>query len=272
MPKRVVVVVKRSSWSQRVSSGEPLPAGWKRKALASHKQQQRIRDRVLDLIRGFGVKPWIVEGAETAFNARGADLVVSVGGDGTLLSASHYVGKEPLLGINNDPGRSEGHFCVDTSDDLSRTLEQALKDPCTHSVTRMRVSVGRRVVADRVLNEALFSHTCPAAMTRFQLGSYKYACSGVWVGTGAGSTGALASAGGEAMPLSAHKLQAVIREPFKEYDGNVIRYQSRSIRLTSLTDDATLYLDGPFLRVPVGLEDVVVFDRSPSPLNLVMNP
>ncbi len=33
------------------------------------------------------------------------DLVVSVGGDGTALSASHYLSASiPLLGVNSDPG------------------------------------------------------------------------------------------------------------------------------------------------------------------------
>ncbi len=36
---------------------------------------------------------------------QGVDLVVSVGGDGTALSASHYLsGTIPLLGVNSDPG------------------------------------------------------------------------------------------------------------------------------------------------------------------------
>src|SRR4030095_13321415 len=40
-----------------------------------------------------------------------ADLVISVGGDGTLLSASHYVRDGMMIGVNSAPGDSVGHFC-----------------------------------------------------------------------------------------------------------------------------------------------------------------
>src|SRR5262249_13428177 len=37
-----------------------------------------------------------------------ADLVVSVGGDGTLLRASHYVRDGMMIGVNSAPGDSVG--------------------------------------------------------------------------------------------------------------------------------------------------------------------
>src|SRR5215470_17894056 len=41
-----------------------------------------------------------------------ADLVISVGGDGTLLGASHYVRGGMIIGVNSAPGDSVGHFCA----------------------------------------------------------------------------------------------------------------------------------------------------------------
>lgn len=39
---------------------------------------------------------------------RQVDLVISVGGDGTVLSASHFLGDNiPLVGVNSDPNRAE---------------------------------------------------------------------------------------------------------------------------------------------------------------------
>src|SRR5262245_11564603 len=37
------------------------------------------------------------------FNERGYDLILTVGGDGTFLDASHHVFKTPILGLNSSP-------------------------------------------------------------------------------------------------------------------------------------------------------------------------
>ena len=39
-------------------------------------------------------------------------LVITVGGDGTLLEASHRVQNSVILGVNSDPGRSTGSLCA----------------------------------------------------------------------------------------------------------------------------------------------------------------
>lgn len=43
-----------------------------------------------------------------------ADVVISAGGDGTFLSAASKIKNrnKPLIGINTDPARSEGHLCL----------------------------------------------------------------------------------------------------------------------------------------------------------------
>ena len=58
----------------------------------------------------------------TAFSARdfsrtekrqinAADLVITIGGDGTALNTSHYITNGLMLGVNSAPGDSIGHFC-----------------------------------------------------------------------------------------------------------------------------------------------------------------
>ncbi|PAA91071.1 hypothetical protein BOX15_Mlig025114g1 [Macrostomum lignano] len=46
-----------------------------------------------------------------------ADAVVSAGGDGTFLLAASRIksATKPLIGVNTDPGKSEGYLCVPTS-------------------------------------------------------------------------------------------------------------------------------------------------------------
>lgn len=44
---------------------------------------------------------------------RWADLIVSMGGDGTfLLAASKVLDQTPVIGVNTDPEGSEGHLCL----------------------------------------------------------------------------------------------------------------------------------------------------------------
>ena len=132
------------------------------------------------------------------------------------------------------------------------------------------MTLDKQGVSRRVLNEALFSHTCPAAMTRVAPpGKLRYNCSGLWVGTGAGSTGAIRSSGGKVLPIRSKMLQTVVREVCSESETGSLVWVNDKFTFTSLTPDATLYLDGPFLRVPVGFEQVMRFEVSDEPLPMV---
>lgn len=53
------------------------------------------------------------------------------------------------------------------------------KSAKTSTVSRMSVEVDGLEVSKRVLNEALFSHSCPAAMTRMVFEAKRYDCSGL---------------------------------------------------------------------------------------------
>ena len=71
------------------------------------------------------------------------DLVVTVGGDGTLLQASHLMDdKIPVLGVNSDPTqideveefgsefdahRSTGHLCAATVENFEQVLDSILE-------------------------------------------------------------------------------------------------------------------------------------------------
>ena len=52
--------------------------------------------------------PSFVQHTCTSYTPYQVDLVISVGGDGTVLSASHFLGPNvPLVGVNSDPNREE---------------------------------------------------------------------------------------------------------------------------------------------------------------------
>ncbi|HZU85608.1 MAG TPA: NAD(+)/NADH kinase [Polyangiaceae bacterium] len=222
------------------------------------------------------------------------DLVVTVGGDGTLLAASHGIGPGvPLLGVNSAPSHSVGFFCAARKGSVREALAAALDGSLRRiELTRMRVELNGRGLHERVLNEALFCHASPAATSRYivrlveQRGRARAAdrkaverviaeeeqkSSGMWIGPAAGSTAAQRSAGGRVMPLSSHKLQFVVREPYQpnthelrlglglvdEGQALVIRSQMRAGRL---------FLDGDRIVHEVRIGDLVRMCRSDEPL------
>jgi NAD+ kinase len=214
------------------------------------------------------------EGSTEAF-----DLVVTLGGDGTLLRASHLVAKRPMLAINTAPRDSVGYFCAGTRDDLADVLAAALagKLPETR-LTRMQIELDGEVVSRRVLNDMLFCHECPAATTRYLIQHGKveeeHKSSGLWVGPAAGSTAAQRSAGGRVLPPTSEQLQYVVREP---YMPNGTRYQlikglidrGDKLRITSKVHGAGLYVDGPHTRHKVALGSEIVLSRSPESLTVL---
>src|SRR5690606_40113643 len=97
-------------------------------------------------------------------------LVVTVGGDGTLLAASHSVHDVPILGVNSAPRYSVGVFCAARAQGIRKTLADALEGRLPETrFSRMAVSVNGQVRSERVLNEALFCHAVPAATSNYIL-------------------------------------------------------------------------------------------------------
>lgn len=71
--------------------------------------------QIVDNLQKEGVEVRVVKrGAYDEDTVRWADAIVSAGGDGTmLLVASKVLDKnKPVIGVNTDPERSEGHLCL----------------------------------------------------------------------------------------------------------------------------------------------------------------
>jgi NAD+ kinase len=254
-------------------------ARW-RKAHAAH---QLTLKRVQHVLRALGAKITVLRSPGVVFDATDASLVVTVGGDGTLLAASHHVGSIPILGVNSSPQHSVGFFCPAHLGNLEPTLERALEGTLPSiALSRMQVSVNNRIVSRRVLNEALFCHAIPAATSRYVVSfngtNEDQRSSGVWVSTAAGSTGAARSAGGRILPFASRKLLLVVREPYLESRrdpepvpitlNHLVIEAPEQVTLLSKMEDARLYLDGPFRQMPVGLGDRVVCQVSNEPLHV----
>lgn len=208
--------------------------------------------------------------------ARDVDLVVSIGGDGTLLRASHSAVDVPVLGVNSAPDHSVGFFCGTRAGTFADALRRARAGKIAHAtLARMQVSIGDRVVNERVLNDALFCHSSPAATSRYfvELGGVveEQKSSGFWIGPAAGSTAAQCSAGGKVLPLESELLQLVVREPYTP-KGETYRLKNAFIEpgqelvVRSKIRDATLFVDGPDEVHHAGFGDVIRFRKAETPL------
>ena len=282
----VIVVGKRTAYMRFVEDEgdprarsliqkrDPSVATW----LDSHKEHCRTMDEVEKVLDRVGAKALFLQRASAAFDTSDAALVIAVGGDGTLLAASHNVGGVPILGVNSAPSHSVGFFCAAQRSDFASHLQRALDGKLKSLLlTRMTVSLNGRMRSKRVLNEALYCHSGPAATSRYILhvGKKKeeQRSSGLWIGPAAGSTAAQRSAGGRILPLSSSDLQLVVREPYSPYGKykllKLVVGSKLEVTVQSKMDDAALYFDGPHRTVAVRLGDTVSFGVSDEPLNVL---
>jgi NAD+ kinase len=254
---------------------DPVVKRWQR----AHEEHLRTVDEVMRVLDAARVHVVVIDNPHVAFDTSDADLVVTVGGDGTLLAASHDVGRAPILGINSAPHSSVGFYCAGHARNAATRLPAALAGKARSlRLERMQVMVDGAVRSRRVLNEALYCHASPAATSRYivKVGRRReeHRSSGFWVGTAAGSTAAQRSAGGKVLPLDSRALQLVVREPYAargqrlELVRVVVEPPGR-ISVKSKMHEAWMFLDGPYKKVPVGLGEEATFSVSPEPLTVV---
>jgi NAD+ kinase len=289
---KIAVVQKRTTYRKFVvEEHDPLLARLLRRhdptvmrlrsSHEAHEETVREVDRALDQL---GADVVFRGGPRGRIPAR-VDLVITIGGDGTLLAASHQIGDGiPLLGINSAPDHSIGFFCGGKQGNVLSTLRRALDGRLPGSeLTRMRVDLNGKPLHARILNEALFCHASPAATSRYILrvtrgsGTHVEAdqrSSGMWIGPAAGSTAAQRSAGGKVLPLGSRRIQYVVREPY-----NPIGKRSRSavglldeggkLTLRSKIRDGRVFIDGHRIVHNVTIGDVLVMRRSAETLTVL---
>lgn len=284
---RIALVMKRSAWriyleerqdpriARLIEVGDPTVS----RLRASHEAHEQTMREVEAALDRLGAEVVVVSGSSRQFDARNLDLVITVGGDGTLLSASHNLTDTPILGINSAPNHSVGFFCGARSGEAAVAIEKALRGGLRRAVlTRMQVTVNGAIVTSRVLNDTLFCHVSPAATSRYlvHLGKIEeeQKSSGFWIGPAAGSTAAQRSAGGRVLPLTSKRLQMVVREPYtphgEEYRlRHALIQPGTSLIVRSKIHDAKLFFDGPIDSFDVGFGDVIEFTQAPQSLTLL---
>ena len=287
MSDRVVVVAKRTAYrlfveeeqDERIARLLKKNDPTVRKMRKSHQEHEGTIEEVDRALQKLGAETIWVRRAHAPFDVDEADLVVTVGGDGTLLAASHRVGTTPILGVNSAPSHSVGFFCGVKKGNVRAALELALRRKMRAvQLSRMAVIRNGVPVATRVLNDALFCHRSPAATTRYILKLGKVVeeqkSSGFWIGPAAGSTAAQRSAGGKILPLASTDLQLVVREPYTP-EGEKLKLvrelvsRNGEVFVRSKTREGRLFIDGPHEFIEIEMGDRLVFRRSSESLTVL---
>jgi NAD+ kinase len=287
MRPRVLVVYKKSTYQRYVGRAqerlEELIAGSDISVeglLQEHEIHQETLKRAKTALRELGARAVLRYRPEPLPDEDAWDLIVTLGGDGTLLWASHLADSStPMVAINSAPDTSVGYFCAGDGHNVGEILAEALAGRLKGSrLARMRVEFDDRLISSRVLNDALYCHESPAATSRYIIehsgAQERQMSSGVWVGPAAGSTAALRSAGGKVLPVGSQKIQFVVREPYRGVDN---RYElikglaspGESVVITSRMTKGRLFLDGTQKVHAVGIGDRIRMSLSDEPLTLL---
>ncbi len=243
-----------------------------------------LRDRRMETIldvEAAGICPDLGPGRPRAEVAAAADLVIVLGGDGTLLSVARLIGSRevPILGVNLG---GLGFLTEITLDELFPTLERVLRDQ--FSVTR-RLTLTARVLREgedvasfEALNDAVITKTALSRIVDLEThvnGEYvaTFRADGLILSTPTGSTAYCLAAGGPIIyptlpalviiPICPHTLT---NRPLVVPDTAVVE-----IIQGSTEEDVHLTVDG---QVGVGLRhrDVVEVQRSARCIALVKSP
>jgi NAD+ kinase len=239
-----------------------------------------------------GKKVFIDSETAAAINARGyepdampalVEMIIVLGGDGTLLSAARLVADShtdvPIFGVNLG---SLGFMAEVSLNELYGNLEKAIAGKLvTEDRIMLTASVirgGKRIAQYRVLNDAVINKGALARMMELRVSVddghlTTLRADGLIVATPTGSTAYSLSAGGPIVhptihcfvltPICPHTLS---NRPIALPDTVVV-----TVRLTSPSEDVSLTLDGQ-IGFPLEPNDVVAIKKSRFRMKLIKHP
>ena len=163
-------------------------------------------------------------------------IVLTLGGDGTLLHASHYVGGDvAIFGINSCVEHSVGALCFATRTTLCNALFRLHQEKLVPKrIARLRTTTSETGQVPLALNDILLCNQHPAATSRYQIfvenlytpnsaqqdgncekfSAEHHLSSGIWISTAAGSSAAIKSYGLPKLDISSTQFLLAVREPY----------------------------------------------------------
>lgn len=287
----VVVAVKTSAWDRhgpwyedQFQKGHLVEADYQRikRAHTEHcdtvSRVQEAFDKAHVSFRAVNIddENWSVDGDTR--------VMVTLGGDGTLLSASHRIGDQPIImyGMRSS-GTSVGYLCaggVEKLPDLVSSIHSHQFKVLLAARFHAEIfSAGSKKpnITPPALNDFLYSNTNPAAMTRYRLTlgdrQEDQKSSGMWLSTALGSTAGILAAGGVMQPRADRNFQFVVRELYRLAGKNFYLVNGffdpdkKLFAIENRCEHAILAADGNHSVTPLVWGDRIVFKRS-TPLKI----
>lgn len=151
-------------------------------------------------------------------NFKDVDLIITIGGDGTFIRASHFLKKTPIFGINSEPENSEGALKSLKADELHLLKEMLNGKFNTIKRERIKLKINNKEIDKLALNEIFIGSEKQYHTSRYLIKidgeEEEQRSSGVIVVTGSGSNAWYKSAGGAPFSYSKKELKFLVREPF----------------------------------------------------------
>lgn len=207
------------------------------------------------------------------------DLILSVGGDGTLLRAAYSVKDTAILGINSNAKKSEGALCFVTSGDLEKKLKRVIEGNFSlKNFSRARAFFKSSGQSYDALNEIYTGAATSCITSRYILKfgriEEEQKSSGVVVATGLGSTAWYKSITRENFNPELKELRFAVREPyqgklsgFSLIKGKITGKQKLSLK--SKMKDAVVAIDS-IKEVPLDSQEEVQITISPKPARFII--
>ena len=154
----------------------------------------------------------------TKSGLEGADLIITLGGDGIFVKAANLIEDSFILGINSDPDSSEGALAslnISEVDKLKEVFEGKFD---VHFKHRACVKINGSVLGEHALNEVYVGTSFQFHSSRYKIKfngvEEEHRSSGVIVSTGTGSPAWFSSAGGKVFSHDEERLEFIVREPY----------------------------------------------------------
>ena len=188
------------------------------------------------------------------------DMLIAVGGDGTMLRAGHLCAPHniPILGINK--GRL-GFLFQDVDGGWEKMLNQLLDgDFWVENRMMLRtdhIRSGESLGSWQALNDAVVSrgqYLRPIHVKADIDGQYltTYVADGLIASTATGSTAYALACGGPILPPELRNILLIPIAPHLSVDRAVILSEGSKVNMTVLSENAVLSVDG---QIPIGLAD-----------------
>lgn len=196
------------------------------------------------------------------------DLVVVVGGDGTIIRTAQKVGETPMLGIKVG---ARGFLCETIPKDAFNVLGRVVEgDGYVEYKTRLEVKHNGRAFPP-VLNEVLVTSAKPSKVIRFSLSAnggriYEAMADGVLVSTTTGSTAYALSAGGPIIDPEMDAIEVAFICPLSYWLRPMVFPPSFTVEVEILqgTHKGVMVLDGQAAFDVKECEPIII-ERSKSP-------